>query len=116
MRTLEKNKKRFWIINALGKEAEIINGKRTGNYVTTYSEPVEVRFNIYPSNGDIEQEIFGKVLHFDMIATTIDVELKHNSLVFDTLPTDNFNDTYTYSVGKINQSLNSCTYGLIRRV
>lgn len=115
-RTLGINKTKLWVVNKTG-ETEVVDGDGyyTGEITDTYSDPVEIYLTLYPSNGAIIEQLFGKDASLDMVAVSNYVELNLNSLLFLTEPTDNFYTTYTYNVNNIKRSLNTFQYGLKAR-
>lgn len=116
MRTLRRNKKTLWVVKPLGKvEVVDADGFKTGEKTTSYSPPIEVNISMYPTNGGIAERIFGKDASLDMIGISNEVTLDMDTLLFLVKPSANFKTTYDYRVGKINKSLNTTTYGLIRR-
>lgn len=117
MRTLERNKTKLWVVSpAVKTEAVDIDGNPTGEFVSTFGSAVEVKIALYPSNGLIKEEIFGRDYSCDKIAVSGDVVLTKNTLLFLSEPTTNFDTTYDFKVDKINESLNTFQYALRSRV
>lgn len=117
MRTLELNKTKVWIIEPLDR-VELLDsdGFKTGEYTMGYAIPKEVNLALYPSNGAIVEQIFGKDASYDMMAVSNDIVLTTDSLVFLTSPPDvNIYNTYNYRVSAIKHSLNTYNYGLRMR-
>lgn len=116
MRTLKKNQTSLWLVNPVSKvDAVDEDGYETGESVTTYSTPVLVSLSLYPSNGAIVEEIFGKDYSCDMLACSNEINLSKFSLLFLSEPIENYPTTYDYKVDKINKSLNTFQYALRRR-
>lgn len=116
MRTLNKNKTTLWIVNPTAKVAVVdVDGFQTGEFTTSFTTPVSKDIALYPSNGTIVEEIFGKDYSCDMIAVSNEVNLSKDSLLFLSQPVSNYTTTYDYYVDKINKSLNTYQYGLRRR-
>lgn len=116
MRTLERNKTKLWMVDVTGvTESTDIDGFKTGDFVKTYSTPVVIYLSLYPANGKIVEDIFGRDASLDMVAVSNDVVLTKNTLLFLTAPVSNYLTTYDYKVDRINISLNTKQYGLLRR-
>lgn len=116
MRTLEKNKVTLWVVSPTGSNNEIDeDGNMTGEKITTYNQPIEVKLSLYPAGGEITEQMFGKDTSIDMISVSSEVILTPDSLLFETLPTSDFRKTYTYRVNRISKSLNTYAYGFTRR-
>lgn len=116
MRTLEKNKTDLWVVNP-ATQSKVLdeNGFETGEMITTFGTPVKIRMGLYPANGLITSEIFGKDYVCDQLAISNDVVLLENSLIFTAPPVSNYPVTYTYRVDRINKSLNTSNYALKKR-
>jgi len=116
MRTLEKNKLSYWLVNKVGDTNEVdVDMNYTGEVIPVYSNPSQIRLATYPANGKITEEMFGKNSQLDLIAVSTDVVLTKDSLLFLASPLGDYSTTYDYRVDKINQSLNGYSYGLVRR-
>lgn len=117
MRTLEKNKTVLWLVNPATYVDVVDNdGYETGERIQTFGAPVEIRLALYPANGVIREEIFGRDYSCDVIAVSNDIILTKDSLLFYNQPTENFDTTYDLIVDKILHSLNTYNYGLRSRV
>ena len=115
-RTLSINKTTLWISIPTGYTDKLDgDGFNTGERVRTFSTPVEVKITIYPSNGAIIEQLFGKDAKLDMVALSNDVALTKDSLIFLNEPSDNYATTYDYRVDNIRESLNTFQYGLKKR-
>lgn len=113
MRTLNRNKQTLWYVTSIGTEPKLdIDGFETGEIIKLYSAPVKIKINIFPSNGLIAEQIFGKDQSFDMMAVSNDIILNKDSLLFLTEPLSNYDTTYDFVVDTINKSLNTYNYGL----
>lgn len=117
MRTLEKNKVSLWAVKkTIGAELRDADGFLTGEVGITYGAPFKVRLPLYPSNGDIAQQLFGTGSAFDMISVSNDILLNKNDYLFYSEPSGNFDATYDFMVESAQHSLNSHSYGLKSRV
>jgi hypothetical protein len=116
MRTLEINKTKLWKVTPLSK-VEIVdeNGFLTGEYTTTFSTPVIIYIGLYPANGKIKTELFGKDYQCDKLALSNKVVLTQSDLLFLSTPVSNYESTYDYRIDKINESLNTYNYALRNR-
>jgi hypothetical protein len=115
-RTLNLNTTKFWLINVIGQSDEIDNdGFKTGEVIDTYSDPIEINLSIYPANGNIVEQLFGKDVQLDKIAVSSSIDLNKDSLLFLTEPVSNFYTTYDYRVSNIKKSINVFQYGLRNR-
>lgn len=116
MRDLFKNMVSLWYLAPSSFTDEIdSDGFYTGEQIPTYGTPLEVRISLYPNNGDITERLFGKDASFDMVASSTLVKLSEDGLLFLEEPSEDFDTTYDYRIGRVNKSLNSFFYGLERR-
>lgn len=117
MRTLNRNKTKLWYVTKLSPiDVTDADGNFTGEVISNYSLPVPIEITLYPSNGKIIEQIFGKDVSFDMVAVSTDILLDANTFLFLTEPSSNFETTYTYRIDFIKKSLNVIQYGLRSRV
>ena len=117
MRNLNKNMSALWLVNPVSSvENTDSEGFLTGHFITTFSTPVKILIALYPANGMIVEQIFGKDYSCDQLAVSNNVVLDKKSLLFENQPFANFATTYDYTVDKIKKSLNTYQYGLRRRV
>ena len=116
MRSLERNQSLVWIVEPLG-ETEILDsdGFKTGEFEFSYTVPKQVRLALYPSTGTIVEQLFGKDASFDMVATSCDIVLTEDTLIFINEPTANYDKTYDYRMSSIKKSINTYNYGLRNR-
>jgi len=116
MRTLGINKTKLWLVRQSGVTDNFdSDGFKTGEKIKVYSTPTIVYINIYPSNGKIVEQIFGKDYSCDMMAVSNEVHLLKDDLLFLSLPVSNYDETYDYRLDKINKSINTTNYGLRMR-
>lgn len=146
MRNQVINTKLFWAVYPVST-TELLDGDGfdTGEKIKVYSSPVQVRLTVYPSNGAIIEQIFGKDAQVDLVGVTTSNELipvvepsdtlypsdviipvdpsllRTERLVKDTLlfvsqPSDNFMTTYDYKISNVKRSLNTFQFGLRSRV
>lgn len=68
MRTLERNKRKFYYCLFAGKELLYDDdGRATGEYRIVYSEPIEMWANISPATGVSQTELFGQLDNYDKV-------------------------------------------------
>lgn len=143
-RSLRINTKKLWVVAPASKvESVDENGDYTGEFTSVFGVPVEVRLTLYPSNGLISEQIFGKSAELDLIAVSGKVKLEKNSLLFleNPVPEEEeepeepeipeepeedpiipvkiektYFNTYDYKVKIIKSSLNIHHYGLVGRI
>lgn len=117
MRTLELNKVNLWVVEPLG-EVDIVDedGFETGETEFSYSIPKKIKLPLYPSNGEIGEQIFGTSANLDMISVSNSNILSEKSLLFYEEPIGNYDTTYDLKVSKILKSLNTYNYGLKSRL
>lgn len=117
MRTLERNKLKLWYVEPI-ENVEVVDsdGYYTGETKSSFGTPKVIYLNIYPYNGDINSDIFGKNKSFDMIGISNNLDLKENGLLFLSEPIVNKYLDYDYTVSAIKKSLNTTQYGLRGRV
>lgn len=53
-----KNKKNYWL------KKKITTEDNEGNVYADYSEPIEIKANIYPASGKLQAEIYGERLNY----------------------------------------------------
>lgn len=143
MRTLELNKTPLWLVDVLDQEPVLDDsGFETGEFKPSYSVPRKVRLHLYPANGKIKDDLFGKDAQLDMISVSTDVILTKDSLLLteETIVANstftyeqlenltymlledltysgiNVNTQFDYKVSMISHSLNGWAYGLELRV
>ena len=70
MRTLNLNKRPIWQVQYLG-EVPILDedGLDTGEVKKQYSEPVEIRLNLYTTTSDIIQNMFGMTNNINIVCS-----------------------------------------------
>lgn len=113
MRTLERNKTTFWIVNCIDEvDVKDEDGFYTGEKELGYSSPTLVKLSVYPASGDIVEQIFGKQVVVDLVAVSENVKLDKMTLIFKKEPTLGEYDNYDYKVTHIAESLNHTQYGL----
>ena len=85
MRTLLRNKQKFWYCTYVG-EAELIDelGNRTGEKAILYSQPVEMWANISHATGFSNTEQFGNLENYDKVIVTDDMNcpITESSVLF----------------------------------
>lgn len=117
MRDSRINQTRLWRVSITGSiPTTDLDGNLTGEETVTYSTPTEIRLSIYPSTVAFKNKLFGSDVQCDMIATSVAVELSQDDLLFDELPTGDYESKQTYKVTKISKSLNAYSYALERCV
>lgn len=116
MRTLNKNKVVLWLVEPTGTyEAIDSEGFLTGEIIKQYGTPIKISINLYPSFGEIVEQIFGKDASYDMLAVSNEIILTKESLLFYNEPLTNFDKTYDFRIDDIKKSLNTMNYGLRSR-
>lgn len=117
MRSCKKNKQTIWHTNQFTEVEEVDEyGDFTGNTLVTPINVQETRANLYPANGDIVEQIFGREKNFDMVFVEIGKPFDENSVFYLTEPTLETVEDYDYYVSALRTSLNQSYYGLSRRV
>ena len=116
MRTLNKNKTALYYVNPVST-TEVLDDQDnyTGIFQIVYSTPKKIKLSLYPSTGEISEQIFGKSGEFDMIAVSIGLDLLEDTLLFVNAPTKDFDITYDYKIDAVKKSLNVTQYGLKKR-
>ena len=115
MRTLEINKVDMWYVEPLGTTDVVDDdGFSTGELERTFSEPTKIRIPLYPASGKITNEAFGNHAVIDMITTTSD-KLPKSALLFESEPEGDYENTYSYRIDEVSESLNINRYGLTGR-
>lgn len=118
MRTLERNKRKFYYATYITKEENTDeNGFTTGTYRVIYSEPIECKANISPSSGVAQAELFGSDISYDSVIVLDDVSIPidENSVLWvdkDVEYDDYGNPIYDYVVKKKAESLNSVSFAI----
>lgn len=122
MRDLIANTKPLWYA-LYGEKIPITDerGDFTGEYITSYSEPVSFRANISPARGSSEADVFGAALDYSKTISTASMSLPIDeySLVWDEKPeklpdgTTDF-DKAQYKVVAVARGLYHVKYALKR--
>jgi len=117
MRSLSINQTQLWYVRPNGY-TDILDddGNKTGEKDYTYDGPHQILLTLYPVNGVVLKDSGGKFLEIDYTATSTEVALSKNDLLFKTEPVGDFDTTYDMLVKNILPSLNSYTYLLESRV
>lgn len=75
MRTLIINKQRLFYALFVGREPAVdAKGRKTGEYVKTYSLPTQIEMNVSPARGMAEHDMFGVNLDYDRTMVTDDLD------------------------------------------
>ncbi len=117
MRTLSLNKRPVWQVEYMGeRELKDDYGLYTGEIEKIYSEPSQIRLNLYTGNSEIIQDIFGTINNIDIICSDETIELKKGTKLFYTKPTEdtNLETEFDLEVTAISESLNHWNYGFRR--
>ena len=115
MRTLHRNKVRFFYANYVDKDPVLDkDGYQTGEYEVIYSNPVEAKGNVSPARGEATTRQFGDDVSYDRVIVIGDAKFpisESSVLWIDVLPEileDGTTDTqYDYIVKQVAPSLNS---------
>lgn len=72
LKDLEDNQSTFWYQTYEGETDELDeDGKRTGDKIESYSNPIEAKAMITASNGNAENSPFGKDIVYDKSMSTV---------------------------------------------
>jgi len=119
MRTLEINETKLWY--SLYTDSEPIlddNGDETGQYGTSYSDPVSFNAYLSAARGNAQDDVFGKELDYTKsMITCEELEINEYSLIFISEPELEEGETLKqnmadYSVVQVAKSINSTAYAL----
>lgn len=119
MRTLNKNKQKFYKVSLQTIEDEMDhNGNFTGQKVSIYSDPEELWINFRVRTGTITSEVHGRRVSYDSTAVSTEDVLQKDDLLFYKEPDEgqDLQNTYDLRVSEKSPSLNGYQYGLERRV
>ena len=123
MRCMVRNKSKFYYASYIG-ETEIIDeyGNRTGEFKSSYSNPIEYYGNVSAAQGEIQSQQFGMSESYDKVIVLDDRNApidEHTVIWVDTLPylnDDGTTDTpYDYIAKKVARSINGVSIA-IRKV
>ena len=110
MRCVERNRQKIYYARYLGKTALTDeNGRKTGEYTLSYSEPEKILINVSPANGFYGAENYGAAENYSHVLVTDDLHcpLDENCVLwFGISPEQPFN----YVVSSVEKSLNSVRY------
>lgn len=115
MKCMEINKRDFWYANYTGKEELVVDGKRTGQYVVRYSEPVKARAVISSARGSANDELFGISAEYDrtIVIDDLGIDISESSVLW--LDSVGSAETpWDYVVAGIARSLNFVTIAVKR--
>lgn len=121
MKTLERNKQKFYYATYTG-QAEIMNGDlHTFEYAPSYSAWTECRANISPARGESSADVFGADVSYDRVIVTDDLSCpidEHTVLCIDIAPNERTQTTdapiFDYVVTKKAKSLNFIQYAVAK--
>src|SRR6056297_1968515 len=83
MRVCLKNTKTFWVLREEGYEYAVdVNGYKTGEKTPIFDQPIEVRLNVYQTNGTTNSAENGTVKDYEYVAFSSDDALEVNDLIF----------------------------------
>lgn len=112
MRTLRRNKRKLYYATFVEKEQILdSSGRRTGEYRSVYSDPVELMANYSQASGLAAEEVFGVGSNYSCTMTVEDKNcpIDENSIVWiDKSP----NEKYNFVVVRKAVSVNSIMYAL----
>lgn len=95
-------------------------GYGTGEYVSTWSEPVEVLINASPATGDASSSPFGIEESYDLSLVSGDnrwgIEEGDRMWLSDTAPDPDGDLADAYRVNRVSPSLDYVAFGLARAV
>lgn len=119
MRTLLRNKRKFWYANYDSQTIAVDeNGYETGEQIVQYTEPVEFEANISAARGTADLDAFGINSNYSKTIVTDDLTLpidKNTILWVDCKPDDNGEAgaiKHDYVVVAVARSLNSLTIAI----
>lgn len=119
MRTLLRNKQRFWFANITGTTRTVDEyGYETGESEVAYSEPVEFEANISAARGTTDLDAFGINTNYTKTIVTDDLTVpidKSTILWIDCEPDENGeagNIKHDYVVVAVAKSINSVTIAI----
>ena len=119
MRTLLRNKQRFWFANITGTTRTVDEyGYETGESEVAYSEPVEFEANISAARGTTDLDAFGINTNYTKTIVTDDLTVpidKSTILWIDCEPDENGeagNNKHDYVVVAVAKSINSVTIAI----
>lgn len=113
MRALTRNKKSWAYANYIGKAPIVADGKYTGEYDLTYTEPIDCKGNISPATGNNYTDLFGINVDYDkvIVMTEPDLDISEDSIIWINADTNGANN---YIVKRIARSLNSISIAVKR--
>lgn len=119
MRTLLRNKQRFWFANITGTTRTVDEyGYETGESEVAYSEPIEFEANISAARGTTDLDAFGINTNYTKTIVTDDLTVpidKSTILWIDCEPDENGeagNIKHDYVVVAVAKSINSVTIAI----
>ena len=121
MRMLARNQRKVWYCLYRGRTPITdSDGNETGEYVISYSDPIEIMANVSAASGSEEMEQFGIGVRYDKVlqiaGTTCPID-EHSLLFMDTSPpdgSDSPSDSADYIVKRVSVSLNSTSIAASR--
>lgn len=114
MRTLALNKRPIWHVEYLGEQKVYDeDGFFTGETIKDFSEPKEIKLNIYTSTSEIIEQMFGTTNNINIICSNESVELKKGAKLFYEKPVEGMDleVDFDLEVVAISKSLNHWNYG-----
>lgn len=113
MRTLIRNKIKFFYATYLGVTEVMRDGLHTGEYQISYSEPVEYYGNISAGNGNSQSELYGLTQgDYDKLIVLEDSTIPITETTVIWLENNPQSESYDYIVKRVARSLNSVTIAI----
>lgn len=120
MRTMERDKSKFWYLLYDHKEPVIDeDGNESGESRVVYKEAVEYRANVSAATGSVQVEQFGNLTGYDKVIVTSDMDfpVDENTVFFiDKEPDydEDKNPRYDYIVKRVAKSPNVIAVALTK--
>lgn len=104
MRTLRRNKRRFWYANYTSSHDVLdADGMYTGEQQLVYSEPVEAHGNISGAKGDASVAQFGVNVDYDYVITLERANMQEGDILWIGVKPD---APHNYTVSRISTTPN----------
>lgn len=112
MRSLNRNKQKFYYALYLGETEYVVDNEYTGEVTLSYSDPVAFYANISAARGETEMTPFGTELKYSKVIVTNDTTCPINEHSRVWIDADPDSEPYDYTVVKVAKSLNSISYAV----
>ena len=112
MQSLASNTQKIEYALYLGMQDKLVNGKKTGEKVKTYSEPQTFRIYVSPAKGEADVEMFGQDAQYTNLMSTCDTNCPINEDSILWIGKTSRQGKHNYRVTRVARGINSILYAI----